>query len=105
MYPTKLQPPGLARRYSAKNTMVPVNFFCLAPAASAVSVIGDFNGWQAGANPMIRQPDGSWRVQLQLHSGHHHYQFMVDGVVQLDPRAQGVSRNARNERVSMIAVS
>lgn len=105
MYPTKLQPAGLARRYSAKNTVVPVNFFHLAPEASAVSVVGDFNGWNPEANPMTRQPDGSWRIQLQLHSGHHHYQFMVDGAAQLDPKAQGVSRNARNERVSMIAVS
>ncbi|MBK9138052.1 MAG: isoamylase early set domain-containing protein [Verrucomicrobia bacterium] len=83
----------------------PVNFFCFAPEAREVSVIGEFNGWQAGAHPMRRQPDGSWFVQIPLHHGHHLYQFLVDGQPTLDPRAQGIARNAANERVSMIAVS
>ncbi|HVY70552.1 MAG TPA: isoamylase early set domain-containing protein [Verrucomicrobiae bacterium] len=105
MYPTKLQPKGLAKGYSAKNVKVPVNFFHLAPDAQSVCVIGDFNNWQPDVNPMTRQPDGSWRVQLMLNHGHHMYQFLVDGAPMLDPRAQGVTRNIRNERSSLIAVS
>jgi len=54
---------------------------------------------------MTRHPDGSWSVQVPLHHGHHLYRFLVDGQPTLDPRAQGVVRNARNERVSMIPVS
>jgi len=30
---------------------------------------------------------------------------VVDGEKQLDPKAQGIARNERNERVSLISVS
>jgi 1,4-alpha-glucan branching enzyme len=83
----------------------PINFFCVAPEARQVFVIGEFNGWQAGVHPMHRQPDGTWVAQIPLHHGHHQYQFLVDGRPTLDPRAQGIARNAANERVSLIAVS
>lgn len=92
-------------RYSAKRMQKPVNFFCFAPQAKQVDLVGDFNDWQPGVAPMERQPDGSWRTQVALHHGHHHYQFLVDGDPVLDPNAQGIARNARNERVSMISVS
>lgn len=96
---------GALHRYSAKRVAKPVNFWCLAPQAASVSVVGDFNNWDGNANPMRRQPDGSWTIQATLTHGHHQYYFLVDGHPTLDPRAQGVTRNARNERVSMIAVS
>ncbi|MBM3881529.1 MAG: glycoside hydrolase family 13 [Verrucomicrobia bacterium] len=96
---------SLAHRYSAKRMLKPINFFCAAPGAGRVAVVGDFNEWNPEAHPMLRQPDGSWAIQVQIHHGHHHYQFLVDGQPMLDPRAQGVARNARNERVSLIAVS
>jgi 1,4-alpha-glucan branching enzyme len=82
-----------------------INFFCIAPRASCVTVIGDFNDWAPDHTPMKRQPDGAWHAQILLHHGHHHYQFLVDGVPTLDPRAQGIARNHRNERVALIAVS
>jgi len=100
-----LKPHDGAARYSAKRMLKPVNFFCNAPEARHVTVVGDFNDWQADANPMRRQPDGGWAAQIPLHHGHHLYLFLVDGQPLLDPRAQGYARNARNERVSMIAVS
>ena len=83
----------------------PINFFCVAPKAEKVYLVGDFNSWKPGTNPMERQTDGSWQLQLPLHHGHHHYHFLVDGTPRLDPKAMGVARNERNERVSLIAVS
>ena len=91
--------------YSAKKMSKPINFFCVAPGAKAVLLVGDFNEWGSESHPMTRQPDGSWHIQVPLHHGHHHYLFMVDGHPTLDPRAQGIARNQRNERVSLIAVS
>jgi 1,4-alpha-glucan branching enzyme len=96
---------GMKNRYSARNMAKPINFFCVAPEARSVCLVGDFNEWQSGVHPMARQPDGSWHVLVPVHHGHHRYQFLVDGKPTLDPRATGVARNERNERVSLIAVS
>jgi 1,4-alpha-glucan branching enzyme len=92
-------------RYSAKKVIRPTNFSFFAPSANNVSVIGEFNNWQPNANPMHRRPDGSWITQIPLHHGHHRYMLLVDGKTILDPRAQGITRNERNERVSLIAIS
>jgi 1,4-alpha-glucan branching enzyme len=85
-------------------TIKPVNFICAVTTAKCVTLIGDFNGWQPDAAPMQRQPDGCWHVQLPLTAGHHHYLFLVDGHPMLDPRAQGVARNEKGEKVSMLSV-
>jgi 1,4-alpha-glucan branching enzyme len=96
---------GASDRYSAKKFSVPVNFIHLAPHAKHVSIVGDFNDWHPNAHPMKRQPDGAWIIQVQLSHGHHLYLFYVDGKEVLDPRAQGVARNEKGHKVSMIAVS
>jgi 1,4-alpha-glucan branching enzyme len=97
--------PGGRNRYSAKNVALPINFLCIAPQAKAVHVIGSFNDWDPASHPMKRQPDGGWHLQIPLNHGHHHYLFLIDGKPMLDPRAQGVVRNEKNEKVSLIAVS
>ena len=92
-------------RYSARNNIKPVNFYCVAPGAKAVYLVGDFNDWQIWTTPMQRQPDGSWTARVELHHGHHQYVFLVDGDPMLDPHAYGIARNERGERVSLVAVS
>jgi len=92
-------------RYSTRKMVKPINFFCVAPTARGVSVLGDFNAWDPGSHPMKRQPDGNWLLQIPLHHGHHHYVFLVDGKAVLDPRAQGVARNQKGDRVSLLSVS
>lgn len=82
-----------------------MNFFCVAPWAESVCLVGDFNDWHPKSHPMQRQSDGSWYIQVALYHGHHHYHFLVDGKPALDPRAMGIARNERSERVSLIAVS
>jgi 1,4-alpha-glucan branching enzyme len=82
-----------------------VDFFCRAPQAKSVSLIGDFNGWQPSAHPMKRMPDGVWFLRLELPHGHHQYLFLVDGKAMLDPNAMGKVHNERNETVSLIAIS
>ena len=97
--------PKPAGHYSAKKTVKPVNFTFLAPEAKSVSLVGDFNDWDASAHPMKRQFDGAWTAQIPLSHGHHHYLFIVDGKSALDPRAQGIARNEKNEKVSLTSVS
>jgi 1,4-alpha-glucan branching enzyme len=91
--------------YSARNTTKPVNFYCAAPSARSVHLMGDFNGWNPASHPMRRREDGCWFIEVQLHHGHHRYQFLVDGEPVLDPQGAGIARGERNERVSLVAVS
>jgi 1,4-alpha-glucan branching enzyme len=82
-----------------------VNFVCNAPQAQAVVLVGDFNQWNPAAHPMKQMADRSWLLTIELKHGHHRYAFLVDGVLTLDPRAQGITRNDKGERVSLVPVS
>ena len=93
------------RRLQAQKTVKPLNFICQAPQAKGVSVIGDFNQWQANAHPLKRHVDGSWQGAIPLPHGHHRYAFLVDGVITLDPQGTGISRDDQGNRVSMMSVS
>jgi hypothetical protein len=76
------QPPAVA----AENSQLPdsvapraVKFVLIAPQASRVSVVGDFNGWDTGAAPAERQADGTWVAFVTLTPGRHVYSFVLDG--------------------------
>jgi len=92
-------------RYGAQPTLRAVNFICNAPGAQSVSLVGDFNQCHRASHPMKQQPDRAWLLTVELKHGHHRYAFLVDGQLTLDPRAQGITRNEKNERVSLIPVS
>ena len=91
--------------YSARNMAKPVNFYCAAPEAKAVYLVGDFNDWDPTSLPMERRVDGWWFLQVPLPHGHHRYRFLVDGQPVLDPQATGAARNEAKEEVSLVAVS
>ena len=57
----------------------PVQFMLVAPAASRVALVGEFNDWDASATPMARASGGAWHVALPLSNGRHVYAFVVDG--------------------------
>ena len=47
---------------------------------NSVHVAGDFNGWNAGANPMTdADGDGVWTATLPLSAGEYGYKFVIDG--------------------------
>jgi hypothetical protein len=60
-----------------------------APAARRVSVVGDFNEWDADSGAMSRDPaTGLWSRTLALRPGRHVYAFVVDDSVWMrDPRS------------------
>jgi hypothetical protein len=65
-----------------------VRFVIVAPNASRVSLVGDFNGWDATAMPMHRVNEGdAWARDVVLESGRHVYAFIVDGAFHVDPSA------------------
>ncbi len=96
---------GTSPRYSARRNLHRANFFCHAPEAKQVSLVGDFNNWDPSATPMLRQADGRWMATLELSHGYHQYVFLVDGARVLDPNATGKARNSQNEPISLLAVS
>ena len=68
---------------------VPVPIVFEAGNAKSVSVVGDFNDWDATAAPMKRfGKDGPWTATWLAKPGRHVYAFLVDGqTLVADPRA------------------
>ena len=56
-----------------------VNFRLKSPKASQVSLVGDFNGWDPGINPLKKDKDGLWVTSLVLPVGRYEFKFNVDG--------------------------
>ena len=50
-----------------------------APDAQSVLLVGDFTHWQNAPISLQKGADGNWRANVPLHSGTHHYRFLVDG--------------------------
>jgi predicted carbohydrate-binding protein with CBM48 len=65
-------------------------FVLLAPRAHRVSLVGDFNNWDAERTPMLRpgQTGALWTAVVPLAPGRYRYAFLVDGATWLaDPTA------------------
>jgi hypothetical protein len=57
----------------------PVQFVLVAPGASTVAVVGDFNDWDPNATPLAAAPAGGvWTAVVVLPPGRHRYAFLVD---------------------------
>ena len=71
---------GLAGGLASRHVVV-VQFRIEMPGAASVHLVGDFNGWDTGADP-LSDPDGDgiWETKLRLTpSREYRYQFHVDG--------------------------
>jgi hypothetical protein len=80
--------PEVVSPLPAAHRPLPVHFALVAPGASRVSLVGDFNQWDASATPMRPLGDGRlWLVEVPLPPGRHVYAFVVDGDVTPDPAA------------------
>jgi hypothetical protein len=90
----------------AGTTSRPVRFVLVARGASRVSLVGDFNGWNAASTPM--QPyghDGLWEVALPVRAGRHVYAFVVDGSRWMtDPAAPRTMADGFGEPNSVLLV-
>jgi hypothetical protein len=66
--------------HTAGETGTPVTFVLRAPGATRVSVVGDFNNWDASATPMAHSGSGDmWVLNARLPRGVHLYSFVLDG--------------------------
>jgi 1,4-alpha-glucan branching enzyme len=75
-----------------------VTFQFYLPTAQSVAIAGDFNSWAGNKDGQVTDPscqmkksdDGVWQIDVTIPSGHHAYQFVVDGNKwQLDPNGSG----------------
>lgn len=62
-----------------------VRFLYRGESGSAVSVVGDFNGWDPFLHQLVETSPGSYELALRLIPGTHRYYFVVDGVRLPDP--------------------
>jgi hypothetical protein len=73
-----------------------VQFVLVAPDAKKVSVVGDFNGWDAShaSFQAHHRGGGVWSVTAPVPVGHHRYSFVVDDSLWIaDPTAPRVVDN------------
>lgn len=70
----------LKKRYISNGKICKVTFiFSPQLNAKSVALVGDFNNWDKGANPMEKAKDGSWEIELKLEAGHEYqYRYFVD---------------------------
>jgi hypothetical protein len=105
-----LRPRGSAESTVAATNESPaqrVEFVLVAPRASRVALVGEFNGWDASATPMRLTNDrGTWSVSVPLSPGRHVYSFVVDDSTWVpDPQAPLSPERWFGERNSVIVVS
>ena len=67
---------------------VPTQFVFDGRGAARVMLVGDFNGWDERAAPLVREMGSSlWSITVPLQPGRHVYAFLVDSVWTVDPHA------------------
>jgi alpha-amylase/alpha-mannosidase (GH57 family) len=71
----------VAARTAAQPSMINnlVRFTYRGTDASSVSLVGDFNGWTVGEDPMHRDSSGAWSATRRLSPGLFQYKFVIDG--------------------------
>ena len=70
-----------------------VQFEFSAPGAREVLVAGEFNNWDARANPLKKDKNGLWKITLPLTPGKYEYRFLTDGKWENDPSCSGCVPN------------
>jgi 1,4-alpha-glucan branching enzyme len=60
-------------------------FFCNAPEANSVQLVGDFTHWQSKPINLVKQVNGVWKTSVSPGAGTYHYRFLVDGAWCDDP--------------------
>jgi 1,4-alpha-glucan branching enzyme len=61
-------------------------FFCSAPEANSVQLVGDFTHWQSNPIHLVKQANGVWKTSVAMAAGTYHYRFLVDGQWCDDPQ-------------------
>lgn len=81
--------------------------FVLVSEARHVSVVGDFNGWDPTATPMLQGvPNSLWEASARIPSGRVEYAFVLDGKTWIpDPNAPLAPASEFGTRNSVLTVA
>ena len=76
-----------SRELNIENAPIPTQFV-FDGRAGRVTLVGDFNNWDARATPLEREPGSTlWSVTVPIQRGRHVYAFLVDSAWTIDKRA------------------
>jgi hypothetical protein len=68
-----------------------ISFLYKNPHAETVCIVGSFNAWTIGADPLVKGDGGEWKGTLRLPIGVHQYMYVIDGKMWVtDPKARRV---------------
>jgi hypothetical protein len=97
--------PGEVVRAASGSPIVQFGF--VAPHASSVALVGDFNNWDPKATPLrAASTGGVWSVEVPIQPGRHLYAFVVDGTMwRPDPAAPPATGEDFGEPNSALTVA
>ncbi len=87
--PMVLQPVANAPAPAPAPALLAVPFILTFPNAEKVSIVGDFNDWDASRNQLeLVSEHGVWSTRVMLPAGRHRYSFVVNDTMYVnDPAA------------------
>ena len=71
-----------------------VEFRFYRPDARMVHIVGEFNSWLPGVNPMRSNGDGWWVATIPLDPGEYRFRYVADGIWYTDYAANGIEASA-----------
>ena len=87
-----------------ESALDPFQFVLVAPQASSVALVGDFNDWDPARSPM-QTAQGVWATTVPLAPGRYRYAFLVNGVEwRADPGAPAAHDDEFGTPSSVITV-
>ena len=81
-----------------------VTFSLEAAEAKEVSLMGDFDKWNAKNRPMKMNQSGMWEKIVMLFPGRYEYRFLVDGQWWNDPQNDQVCPNLFGTQNNVITI-
>ncbi len=84
---------------------VDVTFRMTLDGVTRLSLLGDFNHWNAAAHPLTQDAAGAWDVTVSLPDGEYQYRYFANGSEWLnDPHADGYVPNQHGTENSLARV-
>lgn len=76
------------------------------PDAKTISLVGDFNNWDANQNIMKKNDDGIWSVDVEINYGYYRYKYLIDSLFLLnDPFANMYIPGDNGELYSLLIIN